>query len=29
MVTTCKSYGYDEYVAEKMVHIQESIDACK
>ncbi len=29
MVTTCKSYGYDDYVAEKMVHIQESLDACK
>lgn len=29
MVATCKSYGYDEFVAEKMAHIQESIDACK
>lgn len=29
MVATCKSYGYDEYVVEKMAHIQESIDACK
>lgn len=29
MVATCKSYGYDEFVVEKMAHIQESIDACK
>lgn len=29
MVATCKSYGYDDFVAEKMAHIQESIDACK
>lgn len=29
MVATCKSYGYDDFVTEKMAHIQESIDACK
>ncbi|MBP3655074.1 MAG: extracellular solute-binding protein [Clostridia bacterium] len=28
MVATCKSYGYDEYVAEKMVHINEALAAC-
>lgn len=28
MVTTCKSYGYDDYVAEKMVSINECLEAC-
>ena len=29
MVETCKSYGYDDFVAEKMVSIQACLDLCK
>ena len=28
MVNTCKSYGYDAYVAEKIEHIHAQFDAC-
>ena len=28
MVNTCKSYGYDAYVAEKIEHIHACFDAC-
>ena len=28
MVNTCKSYGYDAYVAEKIEHVHAQFDAC-